>query len=203
MTDAGRSIGVMTVTREPRMHNDVAKVLGELRQDHKNMARLLNLLERESNRIYDGGDPDIELMGDVMHYMTIYPDTVHHPKEDRVYAELKNVRPELSGGFARIIVDHRTIAEQSMKLRNELAMIDAGAMIKRTQVVGDALRYVNNLRSHMQWEELDLFRRIDEMIRDGHTLLNTAELPNIADPVFGADVEKRFKRLFARITSEY
>ncbi|MDH4048576.1 MAG: hemerythrin domain-containing protein [Gammaproteobacteria bacterium] len=185
------------------MHNDVAQVLGELRQDHKNMARLLNLLERESNRLYDDGEPDIELMRDVMHYMTIYPDAVHHPKEDRIYAELKNVRPELTSGFSRITVDHQSIAEQGMKLRNDLSLIEAGAMLKRNTVVADALRYVNTLRSHMQWEELDLFRRVDSMIRDGHKLLDTSELPNASDPVFGPGVEKRFGRLFKRITAEF
>jgi hemerythrin-like domain-containing protein len=181
------------------MQNDVARVLAELRQDHKNMARLLNLLERESNRIYQGENPDIELMQDVMLYMTIYPDAVHHPKEDRIYAELRNVRPELSSGFSRITLDHRSIAEQSMKLRNDISLIEAGAMVKRNAVVSEALRYVNSLRSHMQWEELDLFRRVDEMINSGHRILDTSELPSAHDPVFGGEVEQRFARLFRNI----
>ena len=67
---------------------NAAKVLAELREDHKNMALMLNLLERESNRIYEGEEPDYELLQDIMHYMTVYPDAVHHPKEDRLYAEL-------------------------------------------------------------------------------------------------------------------
>ncbi len=71
------------------MDNDVASILGELRRDHKNMTRLLSVLERESNRIQTEQDADIELMQDVMHYMTVYPDAVHHLKEDRIYAELK------------------------------------------------------------------------------------------------------------------
>ena len=117
------------------MANDVARILGELRRDHKNMARLLNLLEREANRMYEGDNPDFELMHDVMHYMTIYPDAVHHPKEDRIYAELKTFRPDLSAGFARISLDHRQIAEQGMKLRDEIASIDAGVAMKRNAVV--------------------------------------------------------------------
>lgn len=184
------------------MNNDVAKILGELRQDHKNMTRLLNFLEHESNRIYSGGNPDIELMLDVMHYMTIYPDAVHHPKEDRIYAELKKFRPELSSGFSRITLDHRRIAEESMKLRNDFALIEAGAMVKRNAVVADTLRYVNTLRSHMQWEELDLFHRVDEMIKSGHRVLDTDELPTMPDPVFGADVERRFSRLFNSLAAD-
>ncbi len=60
-------------------------------------------------------------------------------------------------------------------------------MVRRKTIVGDALRYVNMLRSHMQWEELDLFHRIEEMITEGHTIFDEANSAQIADPVFGAE----------------
>ena len=184
------------------MDKNAAKVLAELREDHKNMALMINLLERESNRIYDGEEPDYELLQDIMHYMTVYPDAVHHPKEDRLYAELKAARPDLSTGFERITMDHRHIAELSMKLRDDIASINAGNPIKRNAVVADALRYVNTLRGHMQWEELDLFRRVDEMIRMGHDVIETANLVHQADPVFGPEVEENFGRLVDCIREE-
>jgi len=156
---------------------------------------MLDILERESNRIYDGEEPDYELLHDVMHYMTVYPDAVHHPKEDRVYAELRAVRPDLSTGFERITMDHRHIAELSVKLRDDFAAINAGSPVRRRSVVANALRYVNTLRGHMQWEELDLFRRVEEMIRQGHVELDTANYPHTFDPVFGPEVEENFSRL--------
>lgn len=181
------------------MDNNAEKLLAELRQDHKNMSLMLNLLERESNLIYDGESPDFELLHDIMHYMTVYPDAVHHPKEDRLYAELKIVRPDLSKGFERITMDHRNIAELSIKLKNELASIDSGSFLGRKAVVGDALRYVNTLRGHMQWEELDLFRRVDEMIREGHKLIDPSHFATSSDPVFGPEVEENFTRLVSNI----
>jgi hemerythrin-like domain-containing protein len=181
------------------MKKNAAAVLSELRTDHKNMALMLGLLERESNRIYEGSDPDFELLGDIMHYMTVYPDAVHHPKEDRLYAELKAVRPDLSVGFERITMDHRHIAELSVKLRNEIGAINAGSPVRRNAVVADALRYVNTLRGHMQWEELDLFRRVDEMIAEGHDRFDAANYSHDSDPVFGPEVEQNFGRLVSSI----
>ena len=108
------------------MDKNAAKVLAELREDHRNMALMLNILERQSNRIYEGEEPDYELLQDIMHYMTVYPDAVHHPKEDRIYAELKAVRPDLSTGFERITMDHRHIAELSVRLRDDIAAINSG-----------------------------------------------------------------------------
>jgi len=181
------------------MNKKAAAVLAELRQDHKNMALMINLIERESNQIYRGAEPDYELLGDIMHYMTVYPDAVHHPKEDQLYAELRAVRPDLSVGFERITMDHRHIAELSVKLRNDIAAINAGTPIKRNAVVADALRYVNTLRGHMQWEELDLFRRVDEMIKEGHDAFDTANFTHMSDPVFGPEVEQNFDRLVVSI----
>ncbi|MDH4074171.1 MAG: hemerythrin domain-containing protein, partial [Gammaproteobacteria bacterium] len=185
-----------------RMDKTAATVLAELREDHRNMAQLLKLLERESNRIYDGDEPDYVLLADIMHYMTVYPDAVHHPKEDRLYAELKAFRPDLSKGFERITMDHRHIAELSLKLRNDIASINTGNPIRRNAVVADALRYVNTMRGHMQWEELDLFRRVDEMIRLGHDFFDAANFPYEADPVFGPETEEDFGRLVAHIREE-
>ena len=181
------------------MSDDVLQILSELRQDHKNMALLLNLLERESNRMYEGEEPDYELIYDVMQYMTVYPDAVHHPKEDRLYAELKTARPDLSSGFDRITVDHRGIAELGMQLRDDIASINSGSFVRRKAVVADALRYVNTLRSHMQWEELDLFNRCEEMARSGHDLVVDTGFIDKTDPMFGNEVEARFNRLLEDI----
>ena len=181
------------------MTEEVSRILGELRQDHRNMALMLNLLERESNKIYEGHNPDLELVHDIMHYMTVYPDAVHHPKEDRIYAELRSVRPDLSAGFERITMDHRGIAEQGAKLRDEVAAIESGGAVRRNTVVTDLLRYVNTLRGHMQWEELDLFHRVEEMIAGGHDFIDPANLSHSSDPVFGTEVEESFGRLFKSI----
>ena len=178
------------------MDNNVANVLAELRQDHKNMGMMLSLLETESNRLFDGEDTDFELLHDVMLYMSVYPDAVHHPKEDRIYAELKVVRPDLSVGFDRITVDHRNIAELGFKLRNDIASVKSDGIVPKNTVVADALRYVNTLRGHMQWEELDLFRRVEEMVAEGHELIEAATFLQSSDPVFGPEVEDKFSRLF-------
>ena len=184
------------------MEKNAATVLAELREDHKNMALMLKLLEREANRIYDGDEPDYELLQDIMHYMTVYPDAVHHPKEDRLYAELRSYRPDLSTGFERITMDHRHIAELSLKLRDDIAAINSGNPVRRRAVVADALRYVNTLRGHMQWEELDLFRRVDEMIRLGHDMFDPENYVNVSDPVFGMETEEDFGRLVECIRAE-
>ena len=181
------------------MTNELASLLVELRSDHKNMSVMLDLLENEANRLYGGEDADYELMHDVMRYMTVYPDAVHHPKEDRVYAELKTARPDLSQGFDKIVADHHELAQLGTKLRNDVESIMSGTALRRNVVIADALRYVQHLRDHMRWEERDLFIRVEEMIHDGHNMIMDSELHDKADPVFGPETEKRFGKLFDSI----
>ena len=99
-------------------------------------------------------------------------------------------------------MDHRHIEELSLKLRDDIAAINAGNPVLRRAVVADALRYVNTLRGHMQWEELDLFRRVDEMIRLGHDMFDPDNYREVADPVFGKAAEAEFGRLVECIREE-
>ena len=181
------------------MSDEISKTLNELRQDHRNMTVLLNLLEEQADKVYDEQSADFGLMLDIMHYMTVYPDTVHHPKEDILYAELRAARPDLTEGLSHVSEEHHTIAEQSLSLRDKLEQIDAGDMVKRKAVVADAVRYVESLRRHMRWEETDLFRRLDQMVADGHAVADQAMIFHHHDPLFGPDVEERFRHVLEKI----
>ena len=181
------------------MSNEIAPILAELRQDHRNMARLLNMLEHQTEAIFGEVESDFELMMDIMHYMTVYPDAVHHPKEDRLYAELRAARPDLSQGMARISNEHHTIGGLSILLRDKLQEAVSGNMVLRKEIVADALRYVETLRAHIRWDESDLFRRLDRMVADGHELIETSTVADRHDPLFSVHVEARFRALYKAI----
>ncbi len=186
--------------RTHRMARDIDSVLSELRRDHKNMAALLQRLESEADRVYADSGPDFELMHDIMRYMTEFPDAVHHPKENLLYARLKAVRPDLTAGFERISLDHRTIATMGLNLRERIASVTSESMVPRNALVSDCLRYVNTQRSHMQWEEIDLFRRCRELIaRD--EMLAVPDANDSLDPLFGGVTERRFERLYGALKS--
>lgn len=159
------------------------------------MTQVLNVLERVGKTARAGEDPDFELVDEIMRYMTVYPDAVHHPKEDIVYGELKSNRPDLADGLEEIPKDHQEIAALGMKLRDDVEAIIAGAAVLRVQLVDDVNEYVVRLRKHMQWEEDDLFLRIDEMIGDQSVPIDVEAYQHIKDPVFELEVESAFRRL--------
>ena len=184
------------------MSRTITTLIGELRSDHRNMARLLDLLEKEGDEIYQGGTPNLALMCDIMRYMTVYPDAVHHPKEDRLYAELRAVHPDRATGMRRIAGEHRELEEQSVSLLRRLEQAAAGDADSFREVVAAASRYADLLRKHMRWEEADLFRRLDKLAAEGHDLVDKAVVIDQRDPLFGSKVEESFEVLYRCITRD-
>jgi hemerythrin-like domain-containing protein len=181
------------------MKSDAAILLSELRQDHRNMAVLLNLLQEEIRRVEGDEQPDYELLLDIMRYMTVYSDAIHHPKEDLIYTGLRTDQPSLADGLERVVDDHEELAELGGQLRSDIESIVAGTAIPLHRVLDDTRSYVHRLRQHMAWEEEDLFRRADAKADvldiDASHLIAT-------DPVFGADREASFSNLLQVIEQE-
>lgn len=148
------------------------------------MARLLDLVEQELQTVEGGGTPNLELLHDIMQYMIIYSDAIHHPREDLVYAEMRASDSELAKGLERVEDDHRAIAELSLALRNDIAAMTSGVEIRRDQVLSDTSDYVRNLRMHMDWEEGDLFLRADRLAENDQRPIDLSALA-VVDPVFG------------------
>jgi hemerythrin-like domain-containing protein len=178
------------------MGTDARELLNDLRDDHRNMGMVLNVLETAISAT----NPDFELVGEIIHYLTIYPDAVHHPKEDIIYAELRFRRPDLANGLDDVVEDHRRIAAQGSILRDVIEAMTAGAAVRREQFIGDLNRYVGRLRRHMQWEEEDLFQRIETMIDGESTEVDVDELCRLDDPVFGHEIDAAFRRLVVSLS---
>lgn len=177
----------------------LADILSDLHQDHRNMSVMLDLLARETDHIRDGEKPDYELIHDIMRYMTVYSDAVHHPKEDILYAAMKAERPELAAGLEKVEPDHEKIAELGENLRNDIEAIASGAAVTRERLVADAGDYVLRLRKHMAWEEEDLFQRAEELVKDESAMFVDISHLDKLDPVFGPEREHSFANLLENI----
>jgi hemerythrin-like domain-containing protein len=181
------------------MTSEARTMMKELRDDHRNMSIVLSLLEDAVEKASAGGDPDFELVDEIMRYMTVYPDAVHHPKEDVVYGQLRTRRPDLADGLEDVTGDHRDIATLGSALRDEVEAINAGAAVRREKFIADTSSYVDRLRKHMAWEERDLFKRIDTMLATEPQEFDVTAFEHIKDPVFELEIEAGFRRLLAAL----
>ena len=130
------------------MEANAQELMTELRLDHRNMAAVLRLLDELVELMEAGKDPDFELFDEIMRYMTVYPDAVHHPNEDVVYGKLRRERPDLAEDLEHVPDDHSDIAHLGSLLRNEVEAINAGAAVRRDKMIEDTATYVRRLRDH-------------------------------------------------------
>jgi len=177
---------------------EIKAILSDLRADHCNMSILLDLVEEQMLRVDAGKNPDLELLHDIMQYMTVYSDTIHHPKEDVVYREMKAMGGNLAEGLGGVETDHHEIGDLSNSLRDDIEAMLSGAAVTRERVMQDMIDYVHRLRKHMAWEESDLFLRADKLAEDSSINIDLAEL-NVPDPVFGATSEDAFRNLLTHL----
>ena len=181
------------------MKTDVEKLMSGLRTDHRNMTLLLDLLDVEAERLAEFGEPDYDLVRDIMLYMTEYPDVVHHPAEDLLYRHLKSLRSDINDEFERVETDHEHIEKFGLKLKNDVEAFLVGEDLNREEMIGELREYVRQTREHLYWEEKGLFMLADEIQGDGDWLELASNNASADDPLFGPRVARKYRRLLARI----
>jgi hemerythrin-like domain-containing protein len=179
--------------------NAIAKTMSQLRTDHRNMVLLLDLLDSEMTRLADDGAADLELVGDIMTYMTEYPDAVHHPKEDLLYGYIRSVHDEIDESLRHIESDHKSLEAAALRIRGEVDVISQGGDGDSAGLVRSSTQYSNDLRQHMYREEVQFFQLGDAMRDDGTWAAILREHDMGGDPIFGKKVSRRFRKLFNRI----
>ena len=73
------------------------------------------------------------------------------------------------------------------------------ALDHMSQTVSIMNKIVTRLRNHMQWEEQDLFTRIDKMLDAQPHKVDISEYEHIKDPVFELEIEAGFRRMIASL----
>ena len=179
----------------------MAESLAAWRADHANFARLLDLLERQLARFHVGEQPDYTLLVDLVSYLRHYPDRVHHPREDVVFARLVEREPALELPLARLLQEHRVIAEAGANLLRLLEDVVEDAIMSRAAVEAAAAMYLVYYRHHLAAEEREIIPRAVQLLTPADWA-TVAAVPAEPDPLFGADFEQRYRELRRRIALE-
>lgn len=131
--------------------------LAHLHQDHVNLAQLVPVLRAGLSKLQSGERADLELLEEIMIYVTQYPDRIHHPTEDIIFTRLLDKAPELRNELTGIMEEHDDLVRAGRKFLSLLRAAEEDAPVPRPQIVADGERYVDMLVEHMNTEESQLF----------------------------------------------
>lgn len=178
-------------------------ILDSLHQDHKNFAKLLGFLSEQLERVQHEGIPDFELLLDVVDYIESYPDLVHHPKEDIIFARYLETHDD---GNAQIVMalmeDHRELKGMTAALRSSLEGILHDAPLERESLAQQLAGFLDRQWKHLNAEEADVFPMLQRVLSQEDWEAVVAEFPEKADPLFGGNLQQQYQSLYDRIISE-
>lgn len=170
----------------------MANEIEKLKAEHGNFRKLLDLLETQLSLFHHGEQPDYQLMTDILHYMTRYPDHFHHPREDVIFSCFLEHDSRVAQSVEELARQHRVIAESGTRLHENLESAITGALMPRQMIEAPGLLYVTYYRTHMDREENNLFVLAEQLLRDDDWKKINARTRSEPDPLFGKDTEERY-----------
>jgi hemerythrin-like domain-containing protein len=181
------------------MEATMADVIQTLQRDHNHMARLLMVLEKELDTAVGLGLPDFQRMQLVMKYMTHYPDEVHHPREDALFARLLDKVPAVGAAVSTLCAEHRVLAVKGQAFCAVLNTAATEHVIPREMFELPGREYIVTLHRHMRFEETEVFPVARDHLGSADWSAIKLGAGEQRDPIFGDSVESEFRDLYADI----
>lgn len=171
------------------------RVIDALRQEHANMAKLLDALERQL-AIFERGDvPDYDIIRGIVDYSLSYPDFYHHPKEDRVFRKLQARDPRAAEAVGDLLAEHEELAALTHKFATVVENVLQEAEIPRESFERLARTFIERSRHHMEHEDTVFFPAAGKALTPQDWSDIEAQLVGREDPLFGPATEERFETL--------
>ena len=174
-------------------------VIEVLRQEHRNIEKLLQVLEQELS-VFDRGDrPDYEVIVRVFDYFQEYPDSCHHPKEDMIFDKLKARDPAAAAKIGNLRIEHVEEASRLRRAAQAVERVLADQDLLR-ETVDEIIRdFIEHERQHMQMEEQIFFPTALNALRPKDWADIALKLADRRDPLNGPDLDQKFSVLRRKI----
>jgi hemerythrin-like domain-containing protein len=174
-------------------------IIERLSQEHRNIEKMLAILERELE-VFDRGDrPDYELIRAVISYFEVYPEVYHHPQEDLVFAKLKTRDPAAAVKVGDLAREHQNGAERLRRVAHAVDNVLADCEVLRQNVDAIVRDFIEHERRHMLMEDRDFFPAALNALKPQDWTEIASAVTDHEDPLFSDVAEERFDALRVHI----
>lgn len=173
----------------------MTSVLETLYEEHKNIARLLDAMENQIERLATAANPDYDLLQSIANYFCDYPDRCHHPKEDVVFRRLQTSHPKEAATVGDLTKEHRDAYARARRFRDNIQAIFRDEILSRDSVLNAGRSFIDAEREHMKTEEELFFPLAASVLDEEDWRSIESNLRQRQDPLFGEFVEEEFRIL--------
>jgi len=171
-------------------------LIDQIHHDHISMAKVLNLMDKEIQKILTDGEPDYDLLVDGMRYMVSYSDTVHHPKEDAIFRCLSQRDNKLKSIIVELQQQHHELAEMGAQLFNAVKNAALGEFVSKDQIASSGTKYIETLRQHMDLEEGEMLSGAREWLSEEDMTKVAKQYATFRDPLLSDSLEQEYQMLY-------
>jgi hemerythrin-like domain-containing protein len=173
----------------------MSKIVLILLEEHRNIDKLLLVLEQELEVFDRSKGPDYEIMQAAIQYFQDYPENCHHPKEDMVFEKLKLRDPATATRIGETEAEHQVEADRLRRFAQAVDDILAGREFLRQDFHKIVRDFIEHQRQHMDKEERLLFPAAVKSLRPEDWADIDARLNDQKDPLFNGAIETKFHAL--------
>lgn len=170
-------------------------ILSVLQDEHENMRRLLSVLRRQLAVLDNEGNPDYSLIQTILDYSLEYSSLYHHPKEDLVFARLRDQFPGVIDTINDLEEEHRKLAASTRLFAEVVKTVCNGAEVPRDYVMWLAQDFLDVSENHMHIEDTTLFPLAEKLLTEADWAEIAAQATDRDDPLFGPVVEDMYRPL--------
>jgi hemerythrin-like domain-containing protein len=170
-----------------------------LHEDHRNLSKLLRLLETNLLILQSDNDPDYPLMADIIEYIYSYPDVFHHPREDLLYQTAMERDSSVREEIEPVLQQHAELKESTHRLLDSLNAVLIDTLVNKAQLMAQINDFIDLQRAHIMLEESRIFPHVERLLTSDDINWLDEQYPPAADPLFGDRVEERFRQLYKHI----
>jgi len=173
----------------------MVEIIEILRQEHRNIEKLLQVIEQEL-AVFDRGErPDYDVLGAIIEFFKKYPDSCHHPKEDIIYEKFKVRNPERAASIADLQGEHREGAIRLRRVAQAVESVLNDQDLVRENVDWIVRDFIDNERKHIALEDEVIFPAIIDALQPEDWAEIALTIADRYGPPSGADFEEQFSTL--------
>ena len=128
-----------------------------LQIEHRNMAKLLDLIQQQATNMDRGDAVNHRLLESAFAYLSSYPDRCHHPKEDLVYRKLLSRYPEMAVSLKDLVTEHEKLAQSTRNLTAALGESQQAQPAVPDRLADHLMEFLSLYRHHMLMEDQHFF----------------------------------------------
>ena len=175
-------------------HQPMRQIIDILRDEHRNIEKLLLVLDRELSVFNRAERPDYHVVQSVIEYFQDYPDSCHHPKEDMIFAKLKARDPVTAASIGDLEAEHGKGSKRLARVARTVEGVLADREILRDTVDAIIRDFIDHERRHMTMEERVLFPAAMRVLLPQDWAAIRAKLAARTDPLDTA-LEAKYRAL--------